>query len=218
MKILHTILLSAVILTCFSCKKERLTGSGPVITQSRPLNNFTKIYTGGATDVYVTQGPAFSVEVNGYGNLVPFFETKVVNNTLELGYREKTTVKNDNVKVFVTMPVLNALTTAGSGNIHTSGNFTNNPFFGNNITGSGNIYFALGTAQHYRTVISGSGSVYAFGMQADNADITISGSGQQEISASATLKVNIAGSGNVYYKGSPVITARISGSGALIPR
>jgi len=212
------LLLPAAVLTLFSCRKERLTGSGPVITQARPLNNFTKIYTGGATDVYVTQGPVFSVEVNGYSNLLPFFETKVVNNTLELGYREKTTVKNDNIKVFITLPVLNGLATAGSGSIHTIGNFTNNPFFENNITGSGNIYFALGAAQNCRTVISGSGSVYAFGMQADNADITISGSGQQEITASTTLKVNIAGSGNVYYKGTPVITTLISGSGALIPR
>ena len=212
------LLIATSLMTFIACKKERISGSGPVITETRPVANFTRIHTSGSTNVFVTQGAGFKVEVNGYVNLIPFFETKLVNNTLELGYKNNTTVKNDNIKVLVTIPVLNGLSTSGSGNINTSGAFYNNPVFETHIAGSGNISFSQGTAQNYISTIAGSGSVYAFGLQAANADIIISGSGNQEITSGNNLKANIAGSGNVYYKGTPVINVHISGSGAVIPR
>lgn len=211
-------MIATSLMTFIACKKERISGSGPVITETRPVANFTRIHTSGSTNVFVTQGAGFKVEVNGYVNLIPFFETKLVNNTLELGYKNNTTVKNDNIKVLVTIPVLNGLSTSGSGNINTSGAFYNNPVFETHIAGSGNISFSQGTAQNYISTIAGSGSVYAFGLQAANADIIISGSGNQEITSGNNLKANIAGSGNVYYKGTPVINVHISGSGAVIPR
>lgn len=218
MKSISILLLTTSLVTLIACKKDRISGSGPVITETRAVTNFTRIHVSGSTNVFVTQGAGFKVEINGYANLIPYFETRLVNNTLELGYKNNTTVKNDNIKILVTLPVLNGLTISGSGNIFTSGIFDNNPVFETHIAGSGNINFSQGTAQNFISTIAGSGSVYAFGMQAVHADIIISGSGNQEISAGNNLKVNIAGSGNVYYKGTPVINVHISGSGAVIPR
>ena len=209
----------ATVLTAFvSCKKERISGHGHVRTEARAVTNFTKIHTLGATDVFINQGTDFKVEVSGYGNLIPFFETNLLNDILTLGYRDNVKVKNDNVKVYITLPVLKGLSISGSGNINATGTFSNVPVFETNIYGSGNIYFSYGTTQDYFSTIPGSGNVHSFGMLAENTNITISGSGNQEATVSNNLKVNIAGSGNVYYKGNPVINARISGSGAIIPR
>lgn len=218
MKTVRFIMLATVLTATVSCKKERISGHGPVRTETRTITNFTRIHTLGATDVFVTQGTNFKVEVSGYGNLIPYFETNLLNDIITLGYRDNVKVKNDNVKVYITLPVLKGLSISGSGNINTTGTFGNVPAFEANIYGSGNIHFSNGSAQNYFSTIAGSGSFYGFGMLADNADITISGSGNQEITAGNNLKVNIAGSGNVYYKGNPVINAHVSGSGAVIPR
>ncbi|MBK7882984.1 MAG: DUF2807 domain-containing protein [Chitinophagaceae bacterium] len=200
------------------CNKERVTGSGAILTEQRGLNGFNTIYISGSTNVYVTKGLNYKVEVKGYENLLPYFEAEIDNNTLQLGYKNNVNVKNDNVEVFVTLPELKGLSLSGSGNITTTGNFEGNSSFQTNISGSGNIKFSEGTTKNYTSSITGSGNIKAFGLAAEHADISISGSGNNEVNATGKLKVKISGSGNVYYKNTPAITTTISGSGAVIPK
>jgi hypothetical protein len=181
------------------------------------VNNFTAVSASGSSNVHITQG-AFKVEVRGYNNLLPYYETKLVNNTLELGYKKNVNVKNDNIQVYITLPVLNGISLSGSGNIEADGNFGGNTNFDANITGSGNIDISAGSAQTFRSTIVGSGNIKALDFVADKAETSIDGSGNTEITATSQLKVKISGSGNVYYKGNPIITTNISGSGAVIPR
>jgi len=208
----------SAILAFSSCSKERISGHGSTTTENRNISGFTAISTAGSTNIYVSPGAAFKVEVMGYSNLLPYYETKLVNNTLQLGYREGVNVKNDNTEVFVTLPSLNGLSLAGSGNISTSGSFPSVTDFNARVTGSGNIEFSTGSCSNFYATIDGSGNIRALNMVADKAETNTSGSGNTEITANTTLKVRIAGSGNVYYHGTPVITTNISGSGAVIPR
>ena len=209
--------LLAVILVAFSsCTRDRVTGNGSITTQDRPVSNFTKITAKGSTDAFIVKGNTFKVQVKGSDNLVPYFETRVVNGTLNLGFENDVNVRHDDIQVFVTMPVLTGLKTQGSGNISASGNFTDNADFETVIAGSGNITIEQGSARNFSTDISGSGDVHAFGFNAENANIKVSGSGNSRITASNQLDVRIAGSGNVYYKGSPQVSVKISGSGSVI--
>lgn len=218
MKRVFSIAVVSVVLSLISCSKEKVSGNGPTITETRNVNNFTAVSASGSSNVYITKGALFKVEVKGYSNLLPHYETKLVNNTLQLGFKENVNVKNDNVQVFVTLPVLNGLHLFGSGDISTSGIFDGNTDFNVRIAGSGNIHFSSGTTQNFYSVIEGSGNVYSLNMVAGKAETTTSGSGNTEITASNQLKVKISGSGNVYYRGTPVITTNISGSGAVIPK
>lgn len=208
----------SVTLSLLSCSKERISGNGSTITETRTISNFTAITASGSSNVFITQGTTFKIEVKGYSNLLPYYETKLVNNTLQVGFKENVNVKNDNIEVFVTMPVLNGLSLFGSGNITTSGAFYGNTNFNTYISGSGNIHFSSGTVQNFSSKIEGSGNIYTLNMVADNADVTISGSGNTEVTANNQLKVKISGSGNVYYRGTPAITTNITGSGAVIPK
>lgn len=210
--------MACLITLSMACKKERISGGGIIVSQERTLTDFTKIHTFGSTDVYVTQGANFKVEVKGYENLMAHFETNLNANTLEVGYKNNISINNDNIKVFVTMPVLNSLSISGSGNINTYGNFIGNVSFETHISGSGDISLSTGTTQNYISTISGSGNIRAFGLVAQDADISISGSGDNEVNATASLKIEIAGSGNVFYKNSPAINYHISGSGSVIPK
>ena len=215
MKKIFVPLLAALLLA--SCAKERLSGSGAVVTEDRAVANFTKVTTSGASNVYIEQGDAFSVQVKGYGNLLPHFETVVRNQTLEVGYKDVQSIKNDNIEVFVTMPALEGARINGSADIEATGDFTSNrmDFF---IAGSGNIAVESGTAQNLFTDISGSGNIRLFGVTANKAAVSMSGSGTTEVNAVAALKAIINGSGTVFYKGSPTIETSVSGSGKLVHR
>lgn len=218
MKIALVLMAACAMLSLASCTKERVKGNGSVSTETRNITGFTAISASGSTNVFVTQGPAFNVEVRGYANLLPYYETKLVNNKLQVGYRDNVTVKNDNTEVYITLPSLDGLQLAGSGNIRTSGVFTGITNFTITIAGSGNIHFSTGGTQNFTSRIDGSGNIYTLGLIATNADTEITGSGNTEINVTNQLKAKITGSGNVYYRGTPVITTNITGSGAVIPR
>jgi hypothetical protein len=214
-KILAPIFAAFVLLA--SCTKEKLVGSGPIVTEDRTVSGFTRVTTSGSTNVYIEKGASFSVQVKGYGNLLPHFETAVRNNTLEVGYKNVTSLRNDNLEVFVTMPALDGARSNGSADMVVKGDFTsNNMQF--SIEGSGNIDFESGTTQRLFTSITGSGQIRLFGLTATEAETTISGSGTTEISVVDHLKATINGSGNIYYKGTPTVESSVSGSGRLLHR
>ncbi|HEX8313847.1 MAG TPA: head GIN domain-containing protein [Flavisolibacter sp.] len=200
-----------------SCSKERVSGSGQITTEDRTVSNFTKVSTSGSTNVHISKGANFSVQVKGYSNLLPYFETKLRNNTLEVGYRNGTNVRNDNLEVFVTMPSFEGANISGSADIDVKGVFISN-VVDVSISGSGNIDIEGGTAQTLDADMSGSGNIRAFGLTADKADVSISGSGTAEVKAVTRLKANISGSGSVYYKGTPTVESSVSGSGKLVHR
>jgi hypothetical protein len=212
------IVIAAAMFGFISCSKERIRGNGSVATEQRTTGNFSKVYNSGSTDVYITQGSVYKVEVRGYSNLLPYFETRLENGTLKLGYRPGVNVSNDNTEVFITMPALDGLQLAGSGNISTAGNFTGSSNFESRIDGSGNITIAQGSTQNFNSSITGSGNIYAFGMIAGLAETNTVGSGNTEITATNQLRVRIEGSGNVYYRSTPSVIANITGSGVVAPR
>jgi hypothetical protein len=208
--------LSVLLVLTTACSKERISGSGSVITENRQVNAFTKVSLKGPSFVYITKGNTLNVQVKAYSNLLPYFETRVVNGTLELGYKDDLSVRNENSEVYITVPVLNGLSIYGSGDIETTGNFNDNPSFETSVYGSGNIEIAEGAADNFSSTIAGSGDIYAFGFRAKKANVEISGSGNVRITANDELKVKISGSGNTYYKGSPDVSVNISGSGGVI--
>ncbi len=208
----------AVILSSMSCSKERINGDGPVTTEQRNVSNFTAVNASGNTRVFISQGATFKVEVKGYSNLLPYYETKLVNNELRLGYKTGVNVKNDNTEVFITLPVLDGVKLSGSGDISATGTFPAVNDFYAGIAGSGNITLSQGSATFFHASISGSGNIDAPGILSEKAETTTSGSGNTEVSVNSHLSVKISGSGNVYYHGNPLIVTNISGSGAVIPR
>lgn len=216
MKKLLNGILFCTILILSACTGERVTGSGTVRTEDRPLTNFTKISVAGSNDVVLIKGITFKVQVKAYDNLLPYFETKVVNGKLEMGYKNLVNIKNDNTEVTVTLPVLNEVSTSGSGNIISSGDFSDNNEFAATTSGSGNITLEDGASKNFSSTISGSGNVKALGFTTEKATINVSGSGNTSITATDKLNVKISGSGNVYYKGTPSVSATIHGSGAVI--
>lgn len=209
--------LLAGLLALFSCNKERVTGSGATSTENRNVSNFVKLDLSGSTKAYITKGNQFSVQLKGYSNLLPYFETEVNGNTLQLHFRDGVSVRNNNVEVYVTMPELTELRGSGATTANIKGGF-NSDVLSVDVSGSGNVQIEDGTTNQFIQTVSGSGILKAFGLTADKAVINVSGSGTSEVTVASQLKVNISGSAVVYYKGTPAVESNISGSGKLIQR
>lgn len=192
---MKNLILAGLLMAAFSsCKKEKIIGSGSTQTELRSITGFSKIEVEGGSDLNISQGSNFQVEVKAYSNLLNYLETKVVNGVLKIRYKRGVSVFNDNSEVKIIMPELVKLTASGRSKIDiTSGN-TNN----------------------FEAVIMGSVEINAFDFTARDARIRIEGNGNTKISVVEKLFAKITGSGTVYYKGNPSITSDITGSGSVV--
>jgi Putative auto-transporter adhesin, head GIN domain len=218
MKHLLLLLQAVIILFATSCSKDRITGGGSSKTEIRNTPSFNAVSVLGSGTVNITKGNALKVEVYGYENLLPYFETNVINNELRVGYRNGVNIRNDNIKVYITMPAdIAFLNIQGSGNISVKGNFINNASVDLLINGSGNIDFESGTAPKAVLRINGSGNINAYGLNVNESDAGITGSGNIKTSLLNKLTASVSGSGNIYYKGNPtIINSTVTGSGKVI--
>jgi predicted small secreted protein len=216
MKKVLALLFTALVMS--SCSKETIRGNGREITDIRTVDAFTKVKAEGSSNVEIVQGPTQRVEVRGYENLVPVYETFVINGTLILKFRnDYFNINNNNIMVKITVPHVSGLQIEGSGHMYVQG------FIGNSlsaqINGSGKIN---GQSSAYYSVwakVNGSGDINCAGIQATEAEAEVIGSGKIELSVSDKLKARISGSGDINYYGSPAnVDISISGSGHVRKR
>jgi hypothetical protein len=208
-----------------------------VFKEARVVSDFTIVDIGIAGEVYLSQGSAFKLELEGDAELLEEIETSVSGETLKIRYPRSFFQRNQSkVKVYITMPVIEGLNISGSArlnaettvkasaidfNISGSGRVKINNLkaesVSSRISGSGGI--ELGGSEKIREMgvtISGSGSLNVLELSAEKAFINISGSGSCRVNITEYLEARISGSGVVYYSGKPQIEAKISGSGRVL--
>lgn len=219
-----------------SCKK--ITGEGPVVTETRPVSNFTGVSFETAGKLNFSIGPEWHVELMAQRNILDVLHTNVVNGVLHIDFKDNVRVRDyEEIICNITAPAADYFRLSGSGdiNVHgpiTASNFTttisgsgniyvqNAAITGNikaNVSGSGSIAILNGSAISEDIDISGSGNIDLAGVPAQSASTHTSGSGDVKVNLSKSLDVHISGSGSVYYHGSPIISTHISGSGRVIP-
>ncbi|MBW8684842.1 head GIN domain-containing protein [Chitinophaga rhizophila] len=226
-----SLLLFAFAVSAFTIelRKEKVTGSGKIKTETRTDGPFKSISTSGVYNVYITPGAKNDIRIETDDNLLPLIETEVRGTDLHIqtkkGYDIKPTQK---VNIYVTMSEVEELASSGSGGFYSRGKLKGDQvkfrFSGSTQTEiemdanalkvevSGSSKFNLkGNIEMTRYDISGSADVEALELRAANADINISGTGKLDLVAEKKLDVNVSGMGKVRYKGSPVINQSSSG-------
>lgn len=199
-----------------SCNGERLVANNNIISETRDISGFERIEAGGANTVHVVYGDNFKIELKGSSNLIQAYETKIEGESLTLRYKDDVNVDDDDVEVFVTLPVLKGLTLSGSGDMDIKGQFPEADQFIVTINGSGDINISESfSCVALEVDISGSGKAQLSNLQSVRSEVTISGSGDTYVHAEEELDVRINGSGTVYYKGSPRVKSDINGSGQV---
>lgn len=206
------VLMSVTLLATTSCLRERICGEGSLKTEERNVSSFDKVNTYGSAEVNIVYGPVAKVSVTDFANLLPYIETEVNGNTLEIQIREKVFIRNSRLKVNIETPNYSGGRIEGSSKTTATGPFENTTI-DFDISGSGDVVIKNDSVQNVNLEINGSGTINTTGVYSENGDATINGSGTIKINAYKYLDAKINGSGNIYYMGSPKLNVSIAGSG-----
>ena len=198
-----------------------ISGNGNIRTEKRNTGNFSSIKTSGSIDVEINSGDAYAVSAEDDDNLLPYIVTEVNDGTLDIHYKENTSVNNDHAKVYVTAPSLDKVICSGSADIDIRDVLKNPQKIEMNISGSGNIKGGIdapaisvdvsgsgnvelkGSTKDFDCSVSGSGDINCGKLQSENATVKIMGSGNAHVFASVHLTASTFGSGDIYYGGNP---------------
>lgn len=227
-----------VALSLGSCKKGGVfcySGNGNETTETRNVNDFTKIDLGLAAELVYVQSDNYSVQIDASENLMEFIKTDVKVNTLTIDFKNNKCYKEKNpIKIYISSPTIKGISISGSGTVTSKNKLTSNDL-DLNIGGSGDMFLdsqnldvkisgsgeleanGINTIESEKISISGSGKMNLFDLPALTSDVSVSGSGNCDVNVTNSLKVDISGSGNVRYKGVPTVKSNVSGSGSVSP-
>ena len=215
---------------------DSLSGNGNIKTETRNVGNFNAVKSSGPIDIEISSGDTYSVSVEDDENILPVIITRVENGTLNVNYKDNTSINNDHGKVYIKAPSLEKVISSGSANITITDAIKNDREIEITVSGSGNIEGGVdapkitasiggsgninlkGRTKDFEAKVSGSGDLDCSGLQSENTTVSVSGSGNAHVFASVGLKARVSGSGDVRYKGNPSSPEiHTSGSGSVQP-
>jgi hypothetical protein len=174
---------------------QNIVGTGPVLTQTLTLNEFSNIENTGVADIFVTRGSPQSIVLRAQQNIIDVLTIGVQNDVLEIGLKKNVSIeKAEEITFDITIPEINSVTLTGVGEYILSGDYQ----------------------EELSIMLTGVGNVRAFDQEVGTCNIAITGVGDCEVNVKNEMIVTITGVGNVYYKGHPNIDSSINGVGALI--
>ncbi len=201
MKTRNTGIIYFVLMLCIafsSCEELGICQRGEGVLETRTIlipDDFEGFDLRIEGNVYVTQGAAQSVEVEGQGNIIDLLKTDVENGIWKIGFRGCVN-EYDELNIRITLPILNAIKVSGSGNVEGQSVFDQSDVLDVKITGSGNVKLQAIT-EGFSSKITGSGNMDVQ-VEAADAESEITGSGNISLAGSTIdFDVRVAGSGDV---------------------
>jgi len=192
-----------------------ITGSGTIVTETRPVAAFHSVDLRAVADVSFGQGGAQAVQIETDDNIIGHISTTVSNGVLTIDQDVDYTTLHG-VIVSLDMTQVQALSLSGVGEIVGRNNIGSTDL-SLSVGGVGEISLS-GTADTLTATIDGTGDIHAQFLQTHFATIVISGMGDCWITVTDELDVTISGIGDVYYAGNPpVVNSDVTGTGSLIP-
>jgi len=188
-------------------------GNGHVITESRPVPDFTSVEAEGMFIMTWSKGPP-GLSIRTDSNLLDHIETDVRGTKLRLHMRGQLRPTRE-ISVTLTSPALSATRLTGATRF-TATNVTGKGFY---LEGSGATRVTVdGTVSELMATMSGASRLESESLQAENVELSITGAGKADVAASKVLKVAISGAGKVTYTGSPTVERHTSGAGSIRQR
>lgn len=205
-------------------------GEGEVVREEFNLSTFQGIDLSICGNVELTPGATQKVVVEAQKNILDNIRREVNHGIWDIAFIKGVSDAKD-VKVYITVPVINMVGISGCGDVRTTAPFTGMDKLELNLSGSGDLHMQAktgatvmrlsgsgdiemsGSTKSLEIKMVGSGDVSAKDLESKDCTVDISGSGDAVVNASQTLTVTITGSGDVRYKGAASVTAKVLGSG-----
>ncbi|MEY2542160.1 MAG: hypothetical protein QOI22_1762 [Verrucomicrobiota bacterium] len=212
MKKIYIPLIALVALFVSGCWWPGIGGSGHIVTDKRPVAEFSDIKAGGMFEIDWHPG-ASSLSITTDDNLLSHIENRIEGKTLRLDTRDQIRPTR-RIKVLVTSPNLTGVSISGA--VRLNATELSGPRFYLDTSGACHIVLS-GNVDDLVADMSGATKLEAKELHTKNADISSSGASKAEVSATETLRVSISGAGKVTYFGHPKVERHISGAGSINP-
>ena len=204
-----------------------------LITEVRDVSEFKRVRLETVGELNLMQGDSEQVRLELSPKYEDAIQVEILGDTLVISAKRNTItqINRDVLRYNVTLPQLEAVELAGSGDV------TLNSFNAEglalsldgsgdisaeglevgrlelDLSGSGDVRLA-GSADALMVGLEGSGDVDARGLRAQQVEIGLAGSGDVDVCALGSLALNVAGSGDVTYYGEPSLPElNLTGSG-----
>jgi Putative auto-transporter adhesin, head GIN domain len=206
-------LLTFAALCLGGCHWTGIRGNGHIVTEDRPVQDFTSVEAEGAFDIQWVSGPP-SCTIKTDENLLRHVETSMSGGKLRLEWNGQLHPTHG-MKVKLSSRSLSGARLTGAVRL-TATRLTGNGFY---LDGTGATRVTVdGAVDELMATLTGASKLDAEELRVRSALLSISGAGKAEVSASDTLKVAISGAGKVTYTGNPAIERQISGAGSIRKR
>jgi hypothetical protein len=213
MKKTYLPLLAVVALFVSGCYWPGIRGNGHIVTDQRPVTEFSDIKGDGAFRIEWSSG-APSLSITTDDNLLRYIETRIEGKTLRLHSHDQLH-PTQHINVLITSPTLTGASMSGA--VRLTATQISCPKFYLQTAGAARITLD-GKADALLADMSGAAKLIAETLHTKTADISSSGAAKAQVYASEALRVSISGAGKVIYYGHPPRVERhVSGAGSINP-
>lgn len=211
MRNIPIVLLAGCVVLVAGCHLPGIRGNGDVKTEERPVTAFSNVEASGAFEIEWQNGsPALRITTDG--NLLPYIENDVLDDTLRLRTREHVWPTHG-IKVVISSPTRTGGKMRGA--VKLTVKQLSGPVFALESKGASQVTLD-GSIDRLLVDMTGASQLAANTLQAKIAEISTTGAGDAEVAVSDTLKVVITGAGKVTYSGNPpTIKKQITGAGSI---
>ena len=215
----------------FSCNFTN--GSGKIVTEKRTVENFSAISACSAIEVEVNIGPVAAVTVEADDNIIQHVLTSVSGGTLKIKTENLHNLNNAHIKVFVTTPVIEAITASASADVKVVAVIKGNNKLSFKASSSAGIEAEVdapeveaeanssgtvtlkGCTKNYKAAVSSSGDIKTAALLSENTEVDASSSGSAQVYASITLNAKASSSGSIDYRGAATVQQSVNSSGSV---
>ena len=200
-----------VILAAAGCRLGGIMGNGHVVTDTRPVGDFSEIEANGGFRIEWRSGaPALSITTDS--NLLQYITNENIDHRLRLHSRSNLWPTH-HITVAISSP--NRLGAQLTGAAQLTVNELTGQSFAVESTGAAKVTLG-GSVDELITDMTGASKLNAESLQTKKTEISSTGASQAEVAVSDALKVSITGAGKVIYSGNPSTVERhISGAGSI---
>ena len=229
MKQILFLLFSVIIIS--SC--SHTTGSGNIISESRPAGNFDAITVGGGFEVEVKTGPVTAVVVEADDNIIKYIETQMIGNTLKISTEDLHNYNDVHMKVYITTPALKTIRSSASAAVVvqdilvSTGKLIFKASSGSSIKTdvdapeveadvSSGASITLGGKTKTATSEASSGAeIKLWDLLSENTTVKVSSGASAKVHASVSLNATASSGASITYHGAAKVNKNVSSGGSV---
>jgi len=204
-------LFAGLVLALAGCHVGGIMGNGHVVTDTRPVSDFSEIEANGGFRIEWRNGPP-SLTITTDENLLRYITNENVDHRLQLHSRGNLWPSH-HINVVISSTTRSGTKLTGAAQLTASQ--LPGPNFAVESTGAAKVQLD-GKVDDLVTDMTGASKLEAGSLQTKTAEIVSTGASKAEVAVSESLKVSITGAGKVVYSGNPpTVEKHVSGAGSI---